>query len=558
LYTNINITHFYSQNNHLSIYNDVFNFYEKYMEYIDMNLHHNYESNEPKRKYRNTENSIEERKVAFDPEEHSMNIHRRIMERGDMFNADTRINPYKPHYIDQNGGRGRQFPTSNRFGEITGEALDTADMEQGMPMRPAYNSKLERVSDVDQQHQSHNPTLDFNLYDSKPTMNVSYYDPSVNRSDPSNNYADVNGDSQLLNPTERIDSLKYFATTSNLFSWNLLSKFPKSSVALSPFSILNPIVLLYRGSHGSTEQELRQSLFFQPKDITFDSINRLSAKIFTSPSMIGSSLVLTPGSIQINQAFAQYVKNIGQINPFNLSRPIEEISRINSIVSQYTKSTIKNMIGNDTKLINENTNIILLTTAYFRGKFEIPFNRNNVQQFTFKGLRGDRYVSMLRQRDTVHRYYEDNEHQIIELDYIDGEFAMGVILPLNSSRLNVSHEMYEYYVSQLMPTNIGSLAIPKFQQSSKFKIDNIFKSMGMIETFMNADFSEITPSNEVMYVSDIIHQSVITVEESDGNVRTPKPIKTSRSSRDFIANHPFIYYIRYLPVNVVVLNGYYC
>jgi serine protease inhibitor len=274
--------------------------------------------------------------------------------------------------------------------------------------------------------------------------------------------------------------------------------------------------------------------------------------------MIGSSLVLTPGSLPINQAFTQYVKNIGQILPFNLSRPTEEISRINSIIGKYTKSTIKNMISNDTKLINDNTNIILLTTAYYRGKFKIPFSRNNIQQSPFKGLNGGRYVPMLRQRDSIHRYYEDATNKIIELDYTDGDFAMGIILPKVQSRLHLSHEMYEYYVSQLAPTYIGNLAIPKFQQSSKFKIDNIFKSMGMIETFMNADFSEITPSNEVLYISDIIHQSVITVEESDSNVRTPRPTRASTNPKDFIADHHFIYYIRYLPVNVVVLNGYYC
>lgn len=525
-----------------------------------MSLRHNYESNEPRKKYRHTENSIEERRVTFDPEEHSININRRIMERGDLFNADTRGSTYKSSYNDQNR-TGMEFPTSNRFGEITGEIFDTSTIEQGMPMRPFYNSKLERLPDIDrQQQQSYNPGIDFNLYDSKPTTNVSYFDPSINSSDPSNNYSNIDDEDQLLNPKERIDSLKYFATTSNLFSWNLLDKFPRNSLTLSSFSILNPIVLLYRGSHNSTENEIKQALLFQSKDVTFESINKLTMKIFTAKNIIGSSLVLTPSTLQINDVFAQYAKNIGKIVPINLSRPNDEILRINNMISNFTKSSIKNFINHDSKIINSNTNIMLLTSAYYRGNWKIPFTKNNMTSYTFKGLNNNKSVNMLRQTDIIHKYYEDNLNQIIEIDYDDNEFTFGIILPKTQGKLQVSHEMYEYYVSQLKATNISNLAIPKFQQSSKFKIDNLFKNMGMIEMFMNADFSEITQSNDMLYVSDIIHQSVLTIEESnDNNYNYNNRIsKNVSNARTFIADHPFIYYVRYIPFNIVVFNGYYC
>ena len=82
----------------------------KYMNYINMSLHYNYQSNEPRRRYKPIENSIDERKVTFDPEERSLNVNRRIMERGDMFNFDTRNSSFdRP---------GREFPNSNRFGEF--------------------------------------------------------------------------------------------------------------------------------------------------------------------------------------------------------------------------------------------------------------------------------------------------------------------------------------------------------------------------------------------------------------------------------------------------------
>ena len=218
-----------------------------------------------------------------------------------------------------------------------------------------------------------------------------------------------------------------------------------------------------------------------------------------------------------------------------------------------------NFLNSNSSLISRNSSILLLTTTHFRSMWKIPFDKHRtLEKANFYDFNGKlKMVPMMRQNDHIFDYYEDNINQVIELDYEFDEFSMGIVLPKQRSKLSLSHEIFEYYVSQLRPTHIRILYLPKFQQSSKFKIDNLFQKLGFNELFINGDFSEITPSNEHLYVSDIVHQSIVTIDESYNGKNVPRPNKTPTNAINFEANHPFIYYIRYKPTNTVVLSGYY-
>ncbi len=85
----------------------------------------------------------------------------------------------------------------------------------------------------------------------------------------------------------------------------------------------------------------------------------------------------------------------------------------------------------------------------------------------------------------------------------------------------------------------------------------------MKELFTNADLSEITPSNNLCYVSDILHTITINVGPNKSSYS-----RKYRSNMDgynidynkaktFVANIPFMYYIRYKPTNAIICLGEY-
>ena len=75
---------------------------------------------------------------------------------------------------------GDKFPDSQNIGEITGEMFDPSHLDQGMPMRGFLDDEKPAMPEYNPYGEynptDYNPNLDFDLYDSKPVTNVSYFE----------------------------------------------------------------------------------------------------------------------------------------------------------------------------------------------------------------------------------------------------------------------------------------------------------------------------------------------------------------------------------------------
>jgi serpin B len=521
----------------------------------------------------------EDSKLDQFSDNHSSNVDRRVMERGGMFNTDSnnnRSDTFNESSMGSNSfssnpgyNRGSSFNNPNSsVGEITGQHISVSDLEQGMPARSFMDNSnrdpRERVEDVEQQRRTYNPNLDFDLFDHEPQTNVSYYDPSSFSND--SNFSNINNSDQLLTRDQRLTPVTKMVTTINSFSWEVLNNFNsilkgKKTLIMSPLSILQPLMILYRGSSGSTEQEFQKVLSFQDKNTSFAALQQINTDLKKSSSMLVSNTVYIPKRFPISKRFIEHVKHTGSIDLLNTNKPDQEAARINDRVRRETKNMIKSII--EPSMINQNTCMILLNTIYFFSRWKSPFNKNMTRQEEFFSSANKRPVYMMHQKEESHRYFEDAGHQVIELDYSDREFCFGAILPRKSPPVLVTpHEQYEYYVSKLRPTQIDNLKLPRFSQQSKLKVDSLLKKMGMRDLFIDADLSEMTPTKDIVYVSDIIHQAVIILNEEGTEASAATAMMLSKNSAgptsrkvNFIANHPFTYYIRHKSTNSLVFVG---
>ena len=142
--------------------------------------------------------------------------------------------------------------------------FDTSEIDQGMPLR---STKLDKKN----KELTDNPHTDFNLYNQKPSLNISYHDPINNNyaSDPK--YTDINATNNLLNnviPEQRL------TTIINLFSWNFYNTFKQNfhnnkNILISPFSIITNMIILYKGSKDTTEGNIRDFFHFLIKKKQF-------------------------------------------------------------------------------------------------------------------------------------------------------------------------------------------------------------------------------------------------------------------------------------------------
>ncbi|KAK6967373.1 Serpin 1 [Biomphalaria glabrata] len=102
------------------------------------------------------------------------------------------------------------------------------------------------------------------------------------------------------------------------------------------------------------------------------------------------------------------------------------------------------------------------------------------------------------------------------------------------------------------------MAIPKFKIETKIELDDFLIDMGMVQAFSFelADFSGLSQEAQV-YISRVIHKAVIEVQES-GTVAaaaTAAKISGRKKLLSFIADHPFLFFLRDNETGQVIFQG---
>jgi len=491
----------------------------------------------------------DKKKGTFDPEAHKLNIERTFMERG-IFNTDTRISKFKKINKQAN------YNNSKNIGEITGELLDAENIDQGMPTRFFLNSidmqdnEKHTLSNPNNIYDIYNPKLDFFLYDTEPNINVSYYDPIQTKSNIQTQFSELDSLNELLPPLENINITTKNLSYINKFSIEMFKEFQryftdKYNILFSPYSICLLFSGIYKGSKNLTEKELKKMFFFPEKKDIYDSLFKLIEEINKNSNLIMYNSTIFPNNLLINKSYVDYINNLCIIDVINLSNIDNEITRLNNNIRYKTNGIINNMITNSIKY--NQINIIMLSAIVYKLNFQVPFNE--IKTDIFYGEK-NRKIEMLYQYNTLHKYYEDNINQILEIDLDNNNFKFGIILPKNNSQLSIGYEQLEYYISKLSEKSINCI-IPKFKQHTKYKLNNMFKNKGYnLFTNSNTDLSDITPLSNDIYITNVLHNSYVIMD----NINII-PKKNNINTTNFIANHPFIYYIRYKSNNIIILIG---
>ena len=148
------------------------------------------------------------------------------------------------------------------------------------------------------------------------------------------------------------------------------------------------------------------------------------------------------------------------------------------------------------------------------------------------------------------------------MDYQDGRTCFGIMLPKNTMLPHTDGYTIQNYVANLDNVNLKTLKLPRFKIESKFKAVNTFKKLGLYQIFKDAQLGEMTNSKEGLMISDIIHQAIIKVDETGTEAAAATNMLVSLSSApnepdgvNFIANHPFTFYVRYKITNTVLFIG---
>jgi serine protease inhibitor len=338
--------------------------------------------------------------------------------------------------------------------------------------------------------------------------------------------------------------------------YNLISQQTESFV-FSPLSIYEAMYLLLVGAKDQTAKELSRLLKTNPCSEDIRTMIRLKKNFGDNNTIINKIYIRNGAPVKMS-----YVNALAPI--CNTKKAIFDdtfVSTVNTDVKNLTHGLIPKILDN----INKDMVMLILNVIYFKGMWQKTFSESESTPDTFYSS-PPRSVTYMKQESSF-MYSEDADYQLIEKPYRDNIFTMGFFLPKDSAATmdNFDTQRINYLMSHLS-SRIVNMSIPKFKQQYHNDINDIIKQLGVKTIFCtSANFEHIfAPTKHTNYfVSKIIHEAVINVDEkgTEAAAMTAIIAVDSAFSRDrpiiFNANHPFAYYIRHIPSNIIVFLGKY-
>lgn len=485
---------------------------------------------------------------------HNSDIERRLLERNtSMFNVHT-INDSRNRNINMN--RNQRYPHRNKnMGEITGESFDTSNMEKGMPMRSHVTIKKSR------QLLNHtNPHLDFDVYDEEQNndavyANIDYNDPiNENINSGMSTFSDINSSSQKLLPLNGTDDMSTITLCSygiNNFSstfFKQLQSYLQNSFCISPFCLYSFLGGLYVCSSGSSQNSLCRYMSFPDKHILHDGMYEINMTIIKSRIGIFKNILLLHPAYNVNEECCKYINNLVTVDQMTNGLK-KKCDVINKWINNATENNISSVINEST--IKHNITSVGLNICYIKPEWDICFSKKYSAQLKFKGV-PLREIPSLVQHNKIMSYYQDKQNQCIEIPFSNNKFTCGIIMPHNVTVPNVNSDYIISISDKFRQTPMKYVSIPKFRHQNKFKLKKLLKQNGMNDIFSNLSLSELFIGNKNIQLDDIIHTTTFIMSEGK---QLNKKSSNCNGKVYFVADHPFVYYVKYMPTNTIILNG---
>jgi len=345
------------------------------------------------------------------------------------------------------------------------------------------------------------------------------------------------------------------------------------NVLISPLSIQLAASLVYNGARGNSKHQLATMLGLH--NVSDHLVQQETRKLLLSYAELKKNLtanielanvIFADESAEVKDTYEDILNEsfLTSTQRLNYSDTVESAEIINSWVADKTNNLINDLVSPTS--FSPTTRMMLLNAVYFKANWQLPFQK----AFTRTGdffVSKDRFVDaeMMFLDDSI--YYgqdKDLESQIISLQYEDPNFTMIIMLPDSESGLQTLSQKLKGKNLTKIHNSLNPremlLTLPKFKTGYKTELVSAFQSLGVSDIFAadSADLSGITP--EPVFVSDIIHQTKIEVNEEGSEAAAVTgfqiDIRNGGSTPIMLnINRPFFFVIQDLKNNIPLFMG---
>ena len=330
------------------------------------------------------------------------------------------------------------------------------------------------------------------------------------------------------------------------FQFKIFQEINKSNkgknIMVSPLSIFHILSLTANGAANNTLAEMLKVLGH--KNTT--DLNKNNQQIYSIIDKYSSTEIA-------NAVFSRFkpLENFLKIvSNYKASLDdLKDAAQVNKWCSNATHKRIPKIL--DT--ITPSDLMVLINAIYFKGEWEKSFDKNKTYEEKFLNFNKDGKETDFMHITQNYDYFENDDIQVISLNYKKDNLKAIVILPkkendINNYIQNLTLEKYNEIINQLANQKVD-LSLPKFEINFSDELKPYFIALGMKEAFFDdADFSAMRKENDIK-IGRIIHKTFIKIDEegTEAAAATAVVMRKMMAPRPMPVmnvNHPFLFIIR--------------
>ncbi len=331
----------------------------------------------------------------------------------------------------------------------------------------------------------------------------------------------------------------------------------------SPHSISIALAMTYAGASGDTATEMASALHYTlPQDRLHPAFNALDLALTSrgenAKARDGKAFRLrvtnsTWGAPQTKfrtpylDALAQNYGAGIRLTDF-AKNPEAARGTINAWVEHETEDRIKELLPQGS--VGSDTRLVLVNAIYFNAAWAKPFEKTATQTRTFHGAAGDTQAALMAQSGQM-PYAKGDGWQAVSIPYDGKQLSFVAVLPseLGAFETGFSAEQAAKIASTLSPVEVN-LELPRFKiAGASVSLKTALAARGMKAAFDpdKANFSGMAP--ETLYISDVIHQAFVSVDEAGTEAAAATAVIAGTTSIpeqvvNLTIDRPFVFFVR--------------
>ncbi|XP_010883959.2 leukocyte elastase inhibitor-like [Esox lucius] len=373
------------------------------------------------------------------------------------------------------------------------------------------------------------------------------------------------------------------SVANNEFSLDLFKKITEKNktgnVFYSPLSISSALAMVSLGARGNTVTQMSESLHLHK---TKDDVHVGFSKLMSELNKEGTLYELRIANRLYGEQSYQFVKTFLHNTKKHYNAELEAVDfksnaetvrqNINTWVEKQTAEKIKDVLPKG--IVDQITRLALVNAIYFKGNWEKKFSETRTRDANFRLNKNDsKPVKMMYQKAEfpIMMIYEARS-LVLEMPYEGNQLSMLIMLPKDIEDDTTGLEelekqlTYENFVQWTRPDYMNTVEVevglPKFKLEESLDLKETLGSMGMIDAFDNSrsDFSGMSPNNDLV-LSKVVHKAFVEVNEEGTEAAAATAAIMAQNCAlkipPFIADHPFLFFIRHNPTQSILFSGRY-